>query len=142
VILFVAVTLVVGACLLAIPVWLLNSRSFGSDRTWGRRLLVVALVSWVALTAFFGWLSFGTEDTITVRFEGKERIAEGDGGKWMFYAEGGETFENTDAWYHGKSDSTNLYRAVALDTTYRCEVNGVRFTLLSMYRNVLSCERA
>jgi hypothetical protein len=128
-ILFVLVTLLVSAFIIG-GVYFFDE----ALAPWGALLVVI-------LTIFFWWLSFGTEHTETIKVADKERIAEGEGGKWVIYGADDQTYENTDAWYHGKSDSTNLQRKIKVGQTYKCKVNGVRFTVLSWYKNILSCER-
>jgi hypothetical protein len=100
---------------------------------------IIGVVIGLGLTALFGYLAFGTEDTVTFKVEGKERIAEDGDGKWLVYASNGETYENTDAWFHGKTRSTDLNRDVVVGHTLRCEINGFRSGLLSSYKNLLKC---
>lgn len=110
--------------------------TLGKESLWP---IAIAVILCVGIVGFNYWLSFGTERTVQIEIEGKERIAEGKGGKWMVYAKSGETFENTDAWFHGKTDSTDFQRSLKVGHTYKCEVNGLRVHLFSSYRNVLRC---
>lgn len=131
--LFILIALIVWAFCIGVG-W------FMSDGSTGSLPLMMGFAIAATLTIFFFWLSFGTEQRIAITVDGKERIAEDNDGKWVVYAKSGETFENTDAWFHGKSDSTNLQRKLVVGKTYRCLVNGKRFTVLSWYRNILECE--
>lgn len=129
--LFILVGLAITGPIMAAGVW------FGRD-TYGISFGIALALS-VALWGGFYWMAYGTEDTLTFKVEGKERIQSGDDGKWMIYAVGGETYENTDAWFHGKTHSTDLYRDIVVKHTLRCKVNGFRSGLLSSYKNLLEC---
>lgn len=101
---------------------------------------VAGLVCWLLIGGWLYYASWGTKTTETIIVEGTERIAEDNDGKWVVYEKDGETFQNTDAWFQGKTNSTDLQRQIKAGHTYRCEVNGFRFTLLSWYRNILDCD--
>lgn len=128
---------IVGACLGTLIAYF----SYDDNAGWGVGI-VTAVVVFVLALGFQYWLSYGTEKTETIRVVGKERIAEGNDGKWVVYGADDQTYENTDAWFHNKSDSTNLQRKLVVGQTYKCKVNGFRFTLISSYKNILSCEPA
>lgn len=131
-ILFIIIALIVGVVLIGVGLFF----SSEEGRTWP---FFAGVGLWLALTAFFWYASWGTKTTETILVERTERIAEGNDGKWVVYEQDGETFENTDAWFQGKTDSTDLQRELLAGHTYECEVNGWRITLLSSYRNVLRC---
>ena len=80
------------------------------------------------------------EETFTV--ESKERIAEDNDGKWMVYATDGREFQVADNLFFGLFDSTDRYRALEVGETYSCQTIGVRWPLLSEYRNLRECEEA
>ena len=101
--------------------------------------LLVGLVLWLGATLFYLPLHDGKVD-FTV--EGKERIADDGDGKWMVYAADGETFQITDNWLKGKTNSTDRYRELEVGQRYRCSTTGARWPLLSEYRNLLDCEVA
>ncbi len=82
--------------------------------------IIVGFSLWVVLTGAFAYMAYGTEETVRITVERTERIADGDGGKWMVYAapaESGETFKNTDALFHGKTDSTDVQRSLVAGRT-------------------------
>lgn len=137
-ILFILVAVVIAAIVLGIGA--------AATSTSGRSVwLALAAVIYACLFAGFYWAAYGTEETVTITVSGKERIAEDKSGKWVVYAAPratGETFENTDALFHGKTNSTDLQRQLEIGKTYRCKVNGKRIGLFSSYRNLLSCEPA
>ncbi len=121
---------------------------------------ILGLAVGLALTGYFHWRHFGTETTVTFTVAGKERIAEDGDGKWVVYAKPGpgigdgnavdvedpgavgETFENTDDLFHGKTRSTDLQNTLRVGRAYHCQVNGVRVGFFSGYRNLLDCEPA
>ena len=53
----------------------------------------------------------------------------------------GEVFKDTDATFHGKWNSSNLYNYLVQGSTYRCTVFGVRSGFLSSYRDLLVCSQ-
>lgn len=103
-----------------------------------RGAIVGGAIAAVLAVGFYAW-SFGTEDTVTVKVAEKQRIQDGQDSKWLIVAADGTTYENTDAWFHGKTHSTDLQADLKVGRTYRCTVNGVRSGLMSSYRNLLSC---
>ena len=62
-----------------------------------------------------------------------------DGGSYQTSQEN-ETFENTDAWFHLKFSSHDLYGELNVGDTYHCEVYGWRVPFLSMTRNIVDCK--
>lgn len=87
----------------------------------------------------FAWYSTGTDLEITVT--GKERIVESNGNKgtsskYLVFTEN-ETFENTDAIFLGKWNSSDIQGALRIDSTYQARVYGWRIPFLSTYRNIV-----
>ncbi len=69
----------------------------------------------------------------------KERVNYGQNSKYLIFTEN-ETFENTDELIRGKFNSSDLYGFLDVGKTYKCEVMWWRIPILSMYRNLISCE--
>lgn len=82
-------------------------------------------------------VEFGTQTTATFTIKNLDDQSTGNSHKYLIFTTQGEVFENTDAWFHGKTDSSNLQNWFTPGDTYRCPVYGVRNTLISSYRDVL-----
>jgi hypothetical protein len=110
-----------------------------SNYTLGAVIAIVIL----AIIALFS-LSFYTtqlkQSDVTITVESKERIAEGNGGKYLVFTTDDEAFQVTDNIFFGKTESSNRYAALDEGKTYDCEAVGVRFSLLSLYKNLIDCE--
>lgn len=104
----------------------------------GVALVVLLVIAGCGGCAYKTW---GTKTTETITVKSKERVenSSGNGAKYLVYTED-EVFENTDAWLNGKTGSSDLYNLLEEGQTYECEINGWRVSLLSWYRNLLSCE--
>lgn len=97
----------------------------------------------VAVVAVCAWGFYTTQlktSTVTFTVASKERIAEEGGGKYLVFTTDDEAFQVTDNILFGKTDSSNRYAALDEGTTYECTAVGVRFSLFSMYKNLIECE--
>ena len=109
--------------------------------------VLLALAALVALI-IGGWqVEYGSQHTVTFTIVGKDDQAQGNGHKYLFFVRqpgkaGVQTYEDTDAWLHGKTDSTNIWVAMRVGQTWRCPVYGYRNTVLSSYPDILDgCKR-
>lgn len=107
-------------------------------------LVVVTVLVVVLLAALFGGAAcyqLCTTDTATITVKGKERVTTGDGetitSRYLVFTEH-ETFENTDAIWHWKFDSSDVYGQLEEGKTYTVKVYGWRVPILSWYRNIVS----
>lgn len=110
-------------------------------REWGFGAIVAVVI--VAILAVCGWGFYTTQlKTSDVKFTiaSKERIAEEGGGKYIVFTTDDEAFQVTDNILFGKTDSSNRYAALDEGATYECTAVGVRFSLFSMYKNLIECE--
>lgn len=87
---------------------------------------------------------YGTKETVTVTVTGKERVTSNDGNgnitsKYLIFTES-ETFENTDALFAGKFNSSDFYGKIRENQTCDFTVIGWRVPFLSMYRNIIGME--
>lgn len=111
------------------------------SRNVGWTALIVVVV--IAVLGGCGGCFYATQlKTGEVEFtvESKERIAEENDGKWMVFATDGQTYQVTDNWFFGLTESTDRYRALEVGATYRCSTVGVRWSLISEYKNLRDCE--
>ena len=85
-------------------------------------------------------LQKSSEDTVRVTVTGKDVITSGSDGnvssKYLIYADN-ETFENEDALWYGKYNSSDVQRTLEAGKTYDLKVNGYRIPFFSVYRNIL-----
>lgn len=101
--------------------------------------LIIFAVLLVPLSAY----QLGTKETVTVTVTGKERVTSGSGDslshKYLVFTEH-ETFQNTDALFHWKYNSSDIQGKLRDGEVYRFEVYGWRIPFFSMYRNITSIQ--
>lgn len=105
-------------------------------------IFLAGVILLLALGFGFHQIVKTTEEVVTVT--DKERIVEsnGDGdttSKYLVFTES-ETFENTDALFFGKFNSSDIQGKLRKDSTYNMRVVGWRIQWLSQYRNIISVE--
>lgn len=80
-------------------------------------------------------------ERITITIKKTERITTGSGEdirhKYLVFTEG-EVFENTDALFFGKFNSSDFQNKLDAGNTYEVRVSGYRVPFLSMYRNIVT----
>jgi hypothetical protein len=87
-----------------------------------------------------GWqMEFGTQHHVTFTVQSLDDQATSKGHKYLIFTTDGRVFENSDAWLHGKTDSSNVWGMFLAHPhgTYDCPVYGYRNTLFSSYQDVL-----
>ena len=81
--------------------------------------------------------------TVTVTDKGIKRS--GDSDRYLIYTtlENGniETFENTDNFFYGKFNSSNIYADLVAGSKYKIKVIGFRIPFLSRYQNIIEYEK-
>lgn len=77
------------------------------------------------------------QETFTI--DKSERIAESKGGRYLLYTDNG-VYENTDSFWNGKFNSSDLYAQIQANHKYNCDVIGWRVPFFSWYPDVLSCK--
>jgi hypothetical protein len=97
-------------------------------------IAVAALILGVA-----GWhMEYGTEHRVTFTIKSLDDQANGNSGhKYLIFTTDGRAYEDTDAWLHGKTDSSNLWALFSPGQTWDCPVYGYRNTVLSSYQDIL-----
>lgn len=97
---------------------------------------IMAIAAFLILgQIFFPYYTYKSDVVIVV--DDKERTGGADG-RYLIFAQD-EVFENTDSWFYAKFNSSTLYNSLESGRTYKCDVNGVRFPIFSMYRNLIQC---
>ena len=81
----------------------------------------------------------GTVTTVSAVIEDKERITTEDSSKYLVFTDKG-VFKNSDALFHGKFSSSDIYGDLQIGESYSIKVYGWRVPFLSMYQNIISVE--
>lgn len=109
--------------------------------------VLVAIV--LALAGLIGWhFEYGTQQTLTFKVTGLDDQGSYQGHKYLVTTTevGGdnpgriEVLKDTDAWLHGKHDSSDVWARfvnAGAGAVWRCPVYGYRLFLTSSYRNIL-----
>lgn len=118
----------------------MNPRYYKRNTFGTGSLIAVVIVAVLALVAFGFYTTQLKTSTVSFTVASKERVAEEGGGKYLVFTTDDEAFQVTDNILFGKTDSSNRYAALDEGTTYECKAVGVRFSLLSMYKNLIECE--
>lgn len=105
------------------------------------RLLVIVI--FVAVMCSVGIIHIANEylkeSEIEIMVKDKERVVYNNGSKYLVWTEN-EVFKNTDQLLKWKFNSSDLQGKLEKGKAYRCKVYGWRISILSKYRNLISCE--
>lgn len=84
---------------------------------------------------------YANNDTYEITITDKEVKKDGDSSKYLIFTEledgTGRVFENTDAWFKGKFDSSSMYGELEIGKTYKIKTIGYRIPILSIYENIV-----
>lgn len=96
---------------------------------------------------------YGTRETVTILVKEKERITTGSGknlsSKYLVYSDlvnstgekiGEEVFQNTDALWSVKFNSSDIQGRLEKGRVFKVKVYGWRISLFSSYRNIVGIE--
>jgi hypothetical protein len=98
---------------------------------------LVAIVV-IVICAVLGWhMEYGTQRDVTFTVKQLDDQASGSSHKYLVFTRAGHVMENTDAWLHGKMDSSNVQALFSQGKTYTCPIYGFRFFLFSSYPDIL-----
>jgi hypothetical protein len=99
-------------------------------------IIIIGILASVGYTVAY----YSSGETIEVTVTDKERIveSEGDGvtSKYLVFTES-EVFENEDALFLGKWNSSDVQGKLKVGETYTVKVIGWRVPFFSMYRNIV-----
>jgi hypothetical protein len=99
-------------------------------------IVIIGILTSVGYTVAY----YSSGETIEVTVTNKERIveSEGDGvtSKYLVFTES-EVFENEDALFLGKWNSSDVQGKLKVGETYTVKVIGWRVPFFSMYRNIV-----
>lgn len=100
------------------------------------KLVIGAIIAAVLLVVLFKPIvAYTTHTTITATVTKTERANNGVDSKYLIFTDN-EVFENTDSWLFLKFNSSDVYSKAVVGKTCEFDVYGIRFPLLSWYRNV------
>jgi len=102
------------------------------------KLIVFCIFSIIILLVSGALYQHLTSDVAIIKVASKERVQDKDSSKYLVFTEK-EVFENTDALFRLKFDSSDLYAKLNEGGKYTCDVYGWRISFFSMYRNLVSC---
>jgi hypothetical protein len=124
-----------------------NQRPRGPHHTIARKLgigagvvivlgIILAVVA--GAVALFWQMEYGSQTNVTFTVKTLDDQSTGSSGhKYLVFTTDGRVFENSDAWLHGKTDSSNVQAMFNAGSTYTCPVYGYRNTLFSSYQDIL-----
>lgn len=104
---------------------------------------VIAFVLIILTSVGFTIASYQNEQTFEVIVTDKEVKTSSDSSRYLIFAEvDGETrvFQNTDALFKGKFNSSDLYAEIEPGEKYTFTTIGYRVNFLSMYENIIEIE--
>jgi hypothetical protein len=103
----------------------------------------VGFVAIVLILSVIGFYQLGTVGSVIFKVTDKniKTSSDGDGNvssKYLIFTDKG-VFENTDAVFHAKWNSSDVYSQLSVGKSFKCKVYGFRVPLLSWYKNIVSC---
>lgn len=104
------------------------------------RLLAAAGTAAILIVlGILGWhMEYGTQRTVTFTVKSLDDQSQGSSGhKYLVFATDGQVYENTDAWLHGKTDSSRLQGWFTPGHAYQSPVYGFRIFWSSSYPDIL-----
>jgi hypothetical protein len=102
-------------------------------------VLIIVGIAAIGLSAY-PFFYYSTEKTETITVKNKERVNYEKSSKYLIYTESNRVFENTDSALYGKFNSSNIYARLEAGNCYRVKTAGIRFSLVSSYRNIIEIE--
>lgn len=102
-----------------------------------KETLQLCLLMSLILTGIAGWMWVTHRTTdVYINVTHKEK----SDGEYFIYGER-EMFTNNNVIVMLKWNSSDVYKGVVPKQRYKCRVQGIKFQLLSLYRNILDCEK-
>lgn len=104
-------------------------------------LIGFGLILIILILIFSGTIlqSFWNEEVITITVNKAERTS-GENGTYLVFTDG-ETFCVKDRWLRGSINSSDRYGKIKPGASYKVTVVGIRFRLISAYRNLLIVDK-
>ena len=97
-------------------------------------IVVIALAFGVTI-----YKNTATHDTVVATVTEKERVNDKDSSKYLIFTDK-EVFENTDAFWQFKFNSSDVYSKIKVGDTCTFHVIGWRLQFFSAYRNIITAD--
>lgn len=98
----------------------------------------IAVVVMALLAIPFWHFEYGTQHNVTFTVKSLDDQSTGKSGhQYLVFTTDGRVYKDTDAWLHGKTDSSNIYAWLTPGHTYTCPVYGYRVFWMSSYPDIL-----
>lgn len=81
-----------------------------------------------------------SKDEVTFTVKDKERIVKNEDSYYLVFTDK-SVFKNEDSWWQLKFDSSELQNQLVRGETFTCSKNFWRVPFLSMYENLIDCEK-
>jgi len=104
-------------------------------------LSVIAVVA-IVFGAVACWqVEYGSEGTVTFTVQSLQATQGSNSSvNYMVFTTDGQVYQDSDAWLHGKTDSSNVwakFEDAGVGATWTCPEYGYRNTLFSSYKDLL-----
>ncbi|MEC1690320.1 hypothetical protein P9E05_02110 [Bacillus mojavensis] len=114
---------------------------------WGTiTVIALAVVALVVVAPLFTIASYNNENTYEIKVTDKETKTTEDSSKYLIFGEdekgNAKVFENTDALFARKFNSSDLYAEIEVGKTYEFKTIGFRVPFMSMYENIMTIKEA
>lgn len=107
-------------------------------------LIILGILAVIATPIIYTVAKYQSVNEYTVTIDDKEAKNNQNSSKYLIFTtlEDGDkkVFENTDAWFAGKFDSSDMYNEFEVGETYTIRTHGWRIPVLSMHENILAIE--
>ena len=99
---------------------------------------IICVAVTLVILGIFGWhMEYGTEHTVTFTISKMDDQSSGNTHKYLIFATDDQVYEDTDAWLHGKTDSSQIWAKMSVGQTWTCPVYGFRSFWSSSYPDIL-----
>ena len=107
------------------------------------KTIITLIIILVGVSVFTDYVKTHNDITYTITVTDKERNS--DHSKYLIWGddENGNplVFENTDTFWRGKFNSSNIQGALKEGGTYKITVVGFRIPIISWYQNIIKYEK-
>lgn len=120
----------------------MKNRENGSEVVYVFYMVVGALaIGFLITMATVSVVAAHTHKRVTFTVSKSEAVvnSSGKGARYLVYTNKG-VYENTDSFWNGKWNSSDLYNQIQVGKKYSCDTTGWRNGFFSWYPNLISCE--
>ncbi|MCR9040818.1 hypothetical protein QRX25_14855 [Bacillus sp. L381] len=114
---------------------------------WGTiTVIALAVFAFVVAAPVYTIVSYHNENTYVIKVTDKETKTSGDSSKYLIFGDddkgNAKVFENTDAIFARKFNSSDLYAEIEIGKTYEFKTIGFRIPFMSSYENIMTIKEA